>query len=269
MRSITLATAWHPRGELARFIKLLQLLNETYTGIAVSLPPEVDREIEYELGRIPEVIPVVTEDWSWGRFSAMEKSLAFEAAQVQYADFDRLLRWVETRPGEWLATLARADRSDCLIIGRTQSAYDSHPQALVQTEAISNRLVSHLLGFGFEVDVSAGSKIFSGEAARYLIENCRPPAPVGAGHALGTDAEWPVTLKRAGFKLDYAEVDGLDWESADQSLDRAANVEDQRKAAEEYDADPRNWARRVAVALEIVQIGLDAAQTEIHRELRE
>jgi hypothetical protein len=180
---------------------------------------------------------------------------------VQYADFDRLLRWVETRPDEWREALQRAQRSDCLIIGRTEAAYRTHPQSLVQTEAISNRVVSHLLQM--DVDVSAGSKILSREAARYLVKNCRPSNGEEAGHALGTDAEWPIILQRAGFRLDYMEINGLDWESADRYLEQAAGPDGQRRAAEEYDADPQNWARRVAVALEIVRCGLDSMEKHI------
>jgi len=252
MESITLAASWHPRGELSRFYTLLPRLEPAYSGIVISLPPDVDPSVVAELDAIRQVRVVRTENWSWGRFSAVEEALGFEAGHIQYADLDRLLRWVETRPGEWRATLDRAGRSDCLIIGRTPRAYATHPRALVQTEAISNLVVSHLLGM--KMDVSAGAKLFSRAAAEYIIRDCRP---IGVdGHALGTDAEWPIALQLAGFRLDYVEVDGLDWESADQYLERAAGPEDQRKAAERYDADPRNWERRVAVALEIVETGL-------------
>jgi hypothetical protein len=269
MNRVVLAAAWYPRGELARFKKLLPLLDEWCTGIVVSLPPDLDPVLEMDLGKMHRVITAVTEDWTKGRFTALEKALQFEAEHIQYADFDRLLRWVETRELEWRETLLGAGRSDCLILGRTRAAYATHPRALIQTEAISNQTISHLLGFNVTVDVSAGSKIFSQRAARYLITHCRPPAGTGSGHALGTDAEWPIVLRRAGFSLDYAEVDGLDWESADQALGRAASAEDQRNAAEAYDADPDNWALRVAVAMEIVQCGLEAAHREIYRELLE
>ena len=86
------------------------------------------------------------------------------------------------------------------------------------------------------------------------------------GRALGMDAEWIVLLHRAGFAIDYVEVDGLDWESADQFAEQAANADAQRRAAESYDADPKHWARRVAVAMEIVQAGLDAAQRKLKEQ---
>ncbi len=144
---------------------------------------------------------------------------------------------------------------ECLLIGRTPPAYATHPQALVQTEAISNRVVSHILGIS--VDVSAGSKGFSREAAAFLVSQCTP------GRALGTDAVWPIRLQRAGFGVKYIEVDGLDWEIADQHRDQAANELDQRLKAAEYDANPVHWAKRTAVAMEIVECALESAGDHI------
>ena len=86
------------------------------------------------------------------------------------------------------------------------------------------------------------------------MANCTP------GKAFGTDAEWLVLLKRAGFEIDTLAVDGLDWESADRFLERAADPQDQLQAAEVYDADPQNWFKRVRVAMEIIQSGLEAEE---------
>jgi hypothetical protein len=65
-------------------------------------------------------------------------------------------------------------------------------------------------------------------------------------------------LQQAGIAVDYVEVDGLDWEIPDQGQAGAANEIRQRQIALEYDADPENWKRRVGVAYEIVQSGLEA-----------
>jgi hypothetical protein len=183
-------------------------------------------------------------------------ALETQCNHIHYADFDRLLRWVETRPEEWQRTVSAIQEADCLLVGRTPAAYATHPQALVQTEAISNRVISHLLGR--PVDVSAGSKGFSRTAAAYVIANTIP------GHALGTDGEWPVLLQRAGFRVDYISVDGLDWESADRFQEQAANPYSQRQAAGAYDADPQNWQHRIAVAMEIVHCGLVASERDLN-----
>jgi hypothetical protein len=246
---IALATAWKPRGEDKRFERLLPQLLQVYQGIAVSLPPDADHAVQRFCESLPSVRSRLTKAWPAGRRMALAQALEFPADYIHYVDFDRLLRWVETRLDEWRAIAAAQRETDCLIAGRTEAAYASHPQALVQTEAISNRVVSSLIGM--EVDVSAGSKGFSRQAAEFIIEHSQ------LGPALGTDAEWPLLLHLGGFRIKYIAVDGLDWESADRHQDSAASPERQRAAAAEYDADPRNWAARVRIAHEIVQVGLD------------
>ncbi|MGB3700848.1 MAG: hypothetical protein WA997_06210 [Anaerolineales bacterium] len=253
--TIALATAWHPRGELNRFLNLLPLLQQEYSGMAFSLPPEVEPDLVNHLQDLPQVNVLVTPDWSWGRYSAIQMALEFSATHLQYADFDRLLRWVETRPDEWQQVLRTIQEHDCLLIGRSPASYQTHPQALIETEAISNRVISYLVGQS--LDVSAGSKGFSREACQTILGNSKP------GYALGTDAEWPLILVRSGYQVDYIAVDGLDWESADRYRLEAADQQSQKEAAELYDADPQNWSRRVAVAMEIVQVGLDTATREL------
>jgi hypothetical protein len=162
---------------------------------------------------------------------------------------DRLLRWHEICPEELHTVAQRAVEEDCLVVGRSEAAYNTHPQALIQTEQISNLVVSHFLGK--KMDVSAGCKGFSRRAVEFLVANTTPQ------RALGTDAEWPMLLHRAGFRIGYLEVDGLEWESADRYQSSAADRDNQRLMAQEYDSEPEHWAERVAIALEIVQVALD------------
>jgi len=254
--TLALAAAWQPRGELARFQRLLPELGQVYDELVISLPPQPDPVLVEALrASNPRLTVAITNDWSWGRYTALQMALETHCNHIHYADFDRLLRWVETRPEEWQRTVSAIQEADCLLVGRTPAAYATHPQALVQTEAISNRVISHLLGR--PVDVSAGSKGFSRAAAAYVIANTLP------GHALGTDGEWPVLLQRAGFRVDYISVDGLDWESADRFQEQAANPYSQRQAAGAYDADPQNWQHRIAVAMEIVHCGLVASVRDL------
>lgn len=254
--SVSLATAWNPRGELARFRRLHPLLISVYRDLVITLPPDVDAAVVQTLAAMERVKPVVTPEWPWGRYLALQHAQA--ADHIHYADFDRLLRWVETRPDEWRQTVQVVVLSDCLVIGRTEQAWATHPQALRQTEAISNAVFSHLLGQ--ELDLSAGSKGFSQAAVATLMTNTQP------GRALGADSEWVVVLHRAGFPIDTILVDGLDWETADRHQEAAANSHSQKKAAEKYDLDASHWAMRVGVAAEIVQAGLDALTRPITQE---
>jgi hypothetical protein len=246
--TVVLAATWNPRGELGRLQELLPQLRGLYLALAVALPPQAEPSFAALQGL--GTAAFVTPDWSWGRYAALKNAFEIsDASHVHYADLDRLLRWVETRPQEWLQTVERLQRADCMVIGRTPAAYATHPQALVQTEAISNAVVSGFLGR--KMDVSAGSKSFSRRAVEYLLAHTQP------GRALGTDAEWPLTLHKAGFQVEYVEVDGLDWEIPDHFQAEAAGSERQRLVAAEYDADPLHWAHRVAVAREIVEVALE------------
>lgn len=253
--TIVLATAWHPRGELDRFLKLLSILQEAYIGMAISLPPGIEDSFVQQIESLDSVEVVLTPDWSWGRYLALQWAMQFPGTHVQYADFDRLLRWIETRREEWQEILQVIQGHDCLIIGRTPDSYQTHPQALVNTEAISNQVISYLLGQS--LDISAGSKGFSRQAGEFILENCEP------GHALGADAEWPLVLKKGGFQVHTIMVEGLDWESADRYRQEAADAQSQKDAAAAYDADPQNWARRVAVAEEIIRLGLETVDRVI------
>lgn len=258
--SVALAVTWNPRGEMPRFERLLPQLQQVYAGLAISFPPAADPTVtrpftDGQYAGRADLCLFVNPDWSWGRYMALRTALLLDADYIHYADMDRLLRWVETRPEEWQQSVQAIQTTDCLVMGRSDVAYRTHPKSLVQTEAISNRVVSFFLGQ--EMDVSAGSKGFSRPAAEYLAMNTRP------GRALGTDAEWPILLKRAGYQVEYRVVDGLDWESADRYQEQAAGPEGQRLAAEQVDADAHNWEWRVKVAQEIVDVAIEAA----HRAL--
>jgi hypothetical protein len=248
--NVTLAATWNPRGEMTRLQRLLGVLQQVYEHIVVVSPPNKDIPISgAEAIQAAHLLPGIdfyqTDEWAEGRHTALVRSLVTPAAYIQYADMDRLLRWVETRFDEWRQTVDRVTGSDFLVIGRTPSCYQTHPRSLVETEAISNRVVSHFIGRA--MDVSAGSKGFSRAAAEYIAKNASPIA------ALGTDAQWPILLHQAGFQIDYVEVDGLDWESADRYLDRPAHTHEQKQEAERYDRDPENWAKRVEIANQIVE----------------
>jgi hypothetical protein len=250
--TVALAATFDPRGEIGRLQRLYPHLQAVYAKVVVSLPPWAKGEDVSAVEALSGIQVHVNDEWSHGRYMALKMALESDAEHLHYADMDRLLRWVETRPDEWRQTVSAIQDAECLIMGRSEQAYQTHPQALVQTEQISNRVVSALIGQ--TMDVSAGSKGFGRRAVECLMANTEP------GRAMGTDGEWTVLLHRAGFRVDYRAVDGLDWESADRYQEQAADGARQRQMAAEYDADAQNWAARVQVALEITHAALDAAQ---------
>jgi len=256
--SVYLATTWYPRGELPRFSRMLPVLEAKYGGIVIAFLPSDDglavlsHFTSGEYKNHPGIVFTLNDDPKRGRYLAITKALEAGAQFIHYADMDRLLHWVETRRDEWEQMVTEIGKYDCIIFGRTPQAYSTHPQALKVTEMVSNRVVSYFMKR--EMDVSAGSKSFSRQAAQYLIDFGSPE------NSIGTDAEWPMLLSQAGFHLEYKRVDGLDWESADQYRLQAATGDIQAQVAAEFDADPENWLHRVEIADHIVQAALRASQ---------
>jgi len=255
MKPVSLAMTYNPRGELPRLLRILPILQANYGGMVVVVPPDTAAEPVGALRERLGVGLVVSPEWSHGRYLALKGALALPGTHIQYADGDRLIRWVETRPAEWRRTVAMIPRHACLVIGRTEAAWDTHPATLRETERITTSLFSHILGQ--TLDISAGAKGFSREAAAFILAHSQP------GRALGTDAEWVILAHRGGFPVAGVLVDGLDWETADRYQPTAADPARQYELRAAIDADPRRWAHRVAIANEIAQAGIEALGREI------
>jgi hypothetical protein len=253
--SVALAATFHPRGEIGRLERLYPTLREAYSDIVISLPPVTLPGDADRLQRLAGAQVFVNAEWSHGRYMALKTALASGADHIHYADMDRLIRWVETRPAEWRAALARVQQCECLVIGRTAAAWATHPRVMIQVEHIINRVFSDALGQ--TLDFGAGAKGFSRAAAAFIVANSQP------GQAIGADAEWPILAQRGGFRVEGMLVDGLDWEIADQYQDAAADAERQQRLAAAYDTDPAHWAYRVQTTIEVIEAGLDALRRSL------
>jgi hypothetical protein len=255
--TVALATTYNPRGEIGRLRRLYPQVQMLYDHIIISMPPLARPEDVEQVKALPGVVAFVNEEWPTGRYRALKAAVETKADYVQYADMDRLLRWIETRPAELRGTVDRIQQCEYLVIGRTEAAWATHPQAMVRTERIINRVFSMLLGQA--MDFGAGSKGLSRAAVEYLVQYA------AQDRALGADTEWSVLLYRAGFPVEGVLVDGLDWEIPDQHQEQASDAERQRAMVAAYDADADRWAHRVDVAIEIVEAGLDAWARELEK----
>jgi hypothetical protein len=253
--SIVLATTFNPRGETSRLQHFWSQIQALYDEVVISLPPSVQLEDAAIIRSLSNVRIHVNAEWSHGRYTALKLAQETNTDYVHYVDMDRLLRWLETNPDELRRTIEQVKTGECLVIGRTEAAWATHPQAMRQTEAIFNNLFSGLLGQS--LDLSAGSKGFSRVVLDCLMTNTQP------GRAIGADSEWVVLCHRAGFKVESLLVDGLDWEIPDRFQDTAADAARQQLVRAEYDTDAQNWAHRVQIAHEIVECGMDALQRQL------
>ena len=246
--SIVLAATWDPRGELSRLERLMPLLHELYKAIVIVVRDTGDVMIAERLTEAGVHRVVSARAWAMGRVFALEEAVTFDVTHLHYADLDRLIRWAETRPDELRSTLLMLETVDVLMIGRTQQAMKTHPEALQESEKLLNRTFAWLFGSYF--DLPAGSKGFSRAAAQVLYDRR------SMYDGLISDSVWPVLLHHAGFKLTPLLVDGLDWETADRYRDRAATSAEQGEAAAIYDADPGHWKYRLQLANTIAFMGL-------------
>jgi len=252
--SIVVAAAWAPRGELARLQRYYPRLQQIYTHMSVSVPKDADADVISALQALPNTSIVYYEGWS-GRHLVVEDALNAGTTHIQYIDMDRLIRWVETRPDELQQVAERVQSVDCLTVGRTPAAYQTHPRPLVETEALPNATFSQW--FGQQMDFCAGSKGLSQAAAEFVLAHS--PRDV----ALRMDVEWLVLVHRAGLTWDYVEADGLDWETADRFKDWAATSAEQAALAATHADDPAEWALRVQVARDILLCGLNAVDMDL------
>ena len=86
---------------------------------------------------------------------------------IHFSDMDRVLQWTGSHPDELRSVIRLIPRHEFLIIGRTQSALETHPRSQVETERLANRVCSLIIGQ--EIDVTAASRGLSCEAVALIL----------------------------------------------------------------------------------------------------
>jgi len=221
-----------------------------FRAVSVVLPTEAPcAQLADEVGATRQQFSSAT-NWSRARYEALRLAVESGASAIEYVDMDHLLRWIETRSDEWHKVTETAAYTPFLVVGRSPQAYSTYPLAIRETERPINRLFSRI--FGQDMDLCAATRGMSRDVAGMLLEESASDA------TFGVDTEWPALAFRRGVGLGYLEADGLDWESADQYQDTAADAARQTQLAALYDRDPENWSFRVRAAEGMIQSGLVA-----------
>ncbi len=251
---VALAATWYPRGELPRAQRMIREFYALYTDICIVVPPEAENDVSV-LVDYPTVHIMPASNSANRRYYAVQSALASspDAETIHSCDFDRLLHWQERYPGELRQAVERMTQVDCLITGRTDQAWATHPRCMIETEILFNMAFSHLLNIDTVdevIDFGAGSRGLSRRAAEYLMQQASP----AWGWAI--DAAWPLLLFHAGYSVDYLAVNGLEWETPDQFRDTAADPKTRSEMAEQHDHTPEIWQHRVYVAHEVMRVGL-------------
>ncbi len=226
-----LALAWHiTHHDVERFSRLHPIMSEIYAGISIITPPHSDRSLNAKIAAFPNVKLLGSQaQYENRRWLTLKQALNFkQASVVHYCDGDHAMARMAEDWNDWKASLEATQNVDCLVIGRSQAVMDNYPQSLRDTEHIVNLVGSYLLGQN--VDLGAGARGFSRRAVEYLIAHASYNT-----HAIATDAEWPLLLQRAGFRI------GTYWSNS-----ALYEIVDDRHRQHLDSAD--QWAKRVELA---------------------
>lgn len=204
MPKIALITVTHdPSG---KNIKLFNELKEDFEGIYSELfitmsdvssikLMEVMKKSKFNVKVIPK------NGAAAARREVLSFGLSGQSDYYHYCDFDRLLTWGKNHMNELKQVTSNPEGYDYLILGRTERAMKTHPEEWIETEKITNKICS--LELGMNVDITAGSCLFSKDSAVYLNKYSKEKM---------TDAEWPMIVHRiAKLDIGYSPVEGLEY----------------------------------------------------------
>jgi hypothetical protein len=180
------------------------------------------------------------------RRAALAHGLATETAHLHLCDWDRVIHWAEHYPDELRTVVDALQNYDCLILGRTERAFASHPRVQRETEV----LINHCFGlvWGEALDVTAASRGLSRRAAERLVAGCDEAT-------IGNDCVWPLFLRQdRELRIGYLATEGLEWETPDRyapEIAAAGGIDAWRQA---HDTGLERWVNRV----EFARIEIDA-----------
>jgi hypothetical protein len=180
--------------------------------------------------------------------TALSRALTPNVDSLFYCDLDRALHWIKSHPQE-LETLATTnDENDFVLIGRTQRAFETHPETQTITEGIGNTLTSKVLGFQETRDVLGTTWILTPALAKKVTE--RKPM-----NQYGFYAEWPITLWRSARNPLYLECEGLEWETPDRYIEeiKAQGYQEWKKSFQ----TGSEWRRRSVMLRDFIDSALN------------
>ena len=163
-------------------------------------------------------------------------ALALEAgtSHIAYSDLDHVLRWADHDPDELAAAMTPQPGVDLTVIGRSPSAFANEPRRLQDTEGVVNHTASLILGTRAATerwDFMIAVRLMTRATAQLIVEE-------STQDSISNDVDWPLLAVRHGRRLSYLGVDGLAYRFRD----------DFGAAADDRDADPSEWVRRLQIA---------------------
>lgn len=158
----------------------LVLVLETYSA-------NVKVEVKSSLGQV--------------RRRVLSRALDADCDIVHFVDFDRLLFWQMSFPGELQYIVSTLSQDYFTVFGRTPAAMSSHPGIQTLTEMTCNALFTKR--FGKPIDILAASRGIPRQIGLRIIEESTQDNPACI------DAEWTLIAD----KVKEIRVNGLGYES--------------------------------------------------------
>ncbi|MEA3320688.1 MAG: hypothetical protein U9Q88_11725 [Bacillota bacterium] len=192
-----------PMGKNIKLFKELQKeLKDIYPELYITISDESSNTLIDQIQKSNFKVKVIPKKGAAAaRREVVSLGLSGNSDYYHYCDLDRLLTWGANHLDELKLLTSNLPSCDYLILGRTERAMETHPEEWIETEKITNKICS--LELGMNVDITAGSCLFSRESAEYINDYSREKM---------TDAEWAMIVHRiAKLEIGYAPVEGLEY----------------------------------------------------------
>ena len=251
MLDVALACNMHDvLGSLREIIPLhFPTLSKIYNGMYVVVTSATDPATVQELEKVGVNVEVQEgggvglQYISDARRQALRAGLRNGHGHTHFVEVDRLMQWVGNYPEELASVVKQIPEHDFLVIGRTNRAFDTHTRCQIETEGLTNRVVSLLTGR--EIDYTCASRGMSREASEIILKHSKT-------EYAGTDGEWPVIIHCCtDFSIDYVAVEGMEFEIRFRFPDRVRNAGGIEAYKKSRDTSPASWLHRIRTAEQI------------------
>ena len=211
--SVTLVSTFHdPQGEHSiNFIKKhLSKINTIFSSLSLVITADTSKKIvDYFNNNNVKIIINPSGQGSLSRKNALINALKSPCDYFIYCDFDRIIFWLEKYPAELLDVIKHIEQlknNDYLVIGRTENAWNSHPDIQKISEKRTNDAISNFINM--QVDVTPACRAFHRTIANLIVDNS-----IGLRSGV-CDIEWLMIAYLYGkAHIKSIQVDGLAYET--------------------------------------------------------
>lgn len=244
--NVVLASTLHdPENRLSQFIREShQALKRLFKSTIVVTTPNTHSNTLSLLGALDFEVYRGGETVLSTYRTALKRSITVNPEHILYCDFDGILHWIKAYTQELAEAVGTDNNHDLVIYGRTHRAFQTHPRTQTMTEAIANRIASHILGFPETRDLISACWRLTPRLAQSILSL---PTPNRYGFYL----EWPIHAWREAEKPAYIEVEGLEWETPDRY-----QPEIHEKGYEQWLQNfqtPKEWKKRVEMLNDFIE----------------